>query len=125
LMTQRVSTEAAHQATAAELLAIRRETEETALCAAVDSAIEGRHILPHWRDWSLALARHDRKAFDEFVTMVSPFFVALRGTQTASLSPEVRAGLQAGGSSASADELAICRALGHSEDDLKKYGSNA
>jgi phage I-like protein len=121
LMTQRVSTEAAHQATAAELLAMRRETEETVLCAAVDAAIDGGHILPHWRDWSLSLARHDRKAFDEFVTMVSPFFVALRGTQTRGLPPEAR-GVNIHGA-VDADELAICRALGHSEDDLKQYGS--
>lgn len=104
------------QATAAELQALKRQTDEQVAARAVDELIAGAHILPHWRDWAVAFCRSNKPAFDQFVQEVSPLFRALRGTQTGGVRPpETRPDL-------AEDQLSICRALGHSVEDVAKYG---
>lgn len=108
------------QATAAELQALKLQGDEKAATAAVDELINGAHLLPHWRDWSISLCRANKPAFEKFVKEVSPFFAALRGSQTGGLSPE-RRGVYTQEQVDEA-EVAICRALGHSQEDVIKFG---
>lgn len=106
--------------TAAELQALRSRNEEQETTRAVDAAIDGGHMLPGWRPWALALCRQDRAAFDGFVRDVSPFFAGLRGSQTGGKPPETRGAYTQ--ARVEDEELSICRALGHSPEDFKKYG---
>lgn len=108
------------QATAAELQAIKLQGDEQAATRAVDELINGAHLLPHWRDWAISLCRANKPAFEQFAKAVSPFFAGVRGTQTGGLSPEHR-GVYTQERLDEA-EVSICRALGHSPEDVLKFG---
>ncbi len=108
------------QATAAELQAIKLQGDEQAATRAVEDLINGAHLLPHWRDWVISLCRANKPAFEQFVKEVSPFFAGVRGTQTGGLSPEQRGAYTQ--ERLNEAEVSICRALGHSQEDVIKFG---
>jgi len=102
-----------------ELAKDRHGREEERIMLAVSKAVSGGHMPDTMHDFGLSLCRIDPALFDQFVTLVSPFFRFLRGTQTGGKPPD---GVEGRFSSMNDDERAICQALGHTEDDLMKYG---
>lgn len=102
-------------------MAFQQQAEETAFATAVDLAVIQGHILPHHKEVALALCHNDKSKFDQFVETVSPFLKALRGMQTGGIAPELT---EANKRPAHLDETAkaVCRALGHSQQEYIKLG---
>lgn len=80
--------------------------------AAVDQAIKDGKLQPSLRDWGLALAQSDMKAFEDYVAKVTP--VLKPGADNLGGTPP------AGAEGLDANELAVCSALGINPEDFKK-----
>jgi phage I-like protein len=104
-------------------MAFQQQAEITAMATAVDLAIIHGHILPHHKETALALCHNDKAKFEQFVSTVSPFLKGIRGMQTSGLDPELRG---ANERSIHLDETAkaVCRALGHSQQEFIQLGVN-
>lgn len=101
--------------------ALKKEAEETALAASVDQAISQAHILPHHREFALALCRQDKGLFDQFVASISPFLGALRGMQSHGKELEKLVSSKINGPLNEAEQ-AICQAMGHSAQEFTQLG---
>ena len=79
--------------------------------AAVDDAVKAGKLAPAQRDWGLASAKHDLKAFQAYVAG-APVIVT----------PAAPANVSAGDPAAAltSDELAVCRALGLPEEKFRE-----
>jgi len=111
-----------HQETIASVtMAFQQKAEETALATSVDLAIIQGHILPVHKEIALALCGNDKGKFDQFVATVSPFLKGIRGMQTGGIAPELRGSNER---PAHLDETAkaVCRALGHSQEEFIQLG---
>jgi len=109
------------QTVVAELQTVKHSVSEEAAEQTVARAIESGFLPPSMRDWGLSLCRIDKTAFDGFIKGIAPLFAAIRHTQTGGLPPEARGARQH--QVLDDEQHAICRALGHTPEDLTTYGA--
>lgn len=96
-----------------ELASLKANMTEEKAVNTVDTAMRSGQLPPALRDWGIALCHQNPKAFQEFLDKAGGTF--------AHLSKPLTAGLQPPRTSAAlgAEEQAVCRNLGISEDDLR------
>ena len=91
----------------------RLETEgaEARATAAVDAAVKAGKVTPASRDWALGYARKDAAGFAEFVEGAPAILDGGRAVPAAAPGE--------GGDALTAEERAVCRATGVSEEDFR------
>lgn len=94
------------------LAAIETGTAAASATAKVDQAVKDGKVMPASRDWALALAAKDPESFDKFLEG-APKILGAGRVAPADPAP-------GGGDALTADEKAVCRATGVSEEDFVK-----
>lgn len=101
--------------------------------AIVEVAQENMMLMPYMKEWAIELCMRDRKAYDDFIVgaggqQINTFLKQLTGPsrlRTLQLQAQERERLRSGqgGADTTGDEIA--RNLGHSSEDVKKFGGNS
>jgi phage I-like protein len=91
---------------------LRADISEEKATAAVDAAVKAGKLQPAQRDWALGYAKKDPEAFAAFVDK-QPVIVAAGGKGPTGQPP-------AAGAALTADELAVCKAMGLDPEAFKK-----
>ena len=99
------------KAVAAQLKTLQDETAAAKATAAVDAAIRSGKVTPAQRDWALGYAKADPNGFTAYLA-AQPVIVAPGARQGDNLPADPDAAL-------SADELAVCTAMGLTIDQYK------
>ena len=100
---------------AADYLVLKAKLDAQESAGLVEQALQAGKITPAQKDWANAYVLSDKAGFEKFVSL-APAVVPMGQTQ---LPPPGKQG------AADADQLLICKNLGVSADDLKKYGGAA
>lgn len=101
-----------HREVATALAKLQGEVTEDKATAAVDKAIGEGKLIPAQRDWGLALFKSDRQAWDSFAASAPVIVQPGRTARTAE--PPKK------GQALTADELAVCTAMGLDPEAFKK-----
>lgn len=106
------------ETTTVELNSVKAQRLEEHALVKVTAAMQAGKVSPAMRDWALALCRSNPDSFDEFVSRVPPIITF--GSQFDDMAVNRTNGGR-GKSALSADQLAICNAMGL---DPKDYARN-
>ena len=105
-------------AVAARLKAVETSSADEKATAAVDAAVEAGKVTPAQRDWAMAYAKTDPEGFGKYVeatpAIVKPGRTG-RGAPGTVADPEAEL---------TADELAVCSAMGVKPEDYKAARKN-
>lgn len=104
---------AAFDEVSSQLKRIQDERAEEKAVAAVEAGMRQGKIPPAQKDWAMAYARKDLEGFEGYLTNAPSITAPTSGVPSA-------APPKASGGALSAEEKALCRQLGLSEDDYKK-----
>ncbi len=97
-----------------QLAALANQINHNEADGIIVAALKDGRILPAQEEWARNLAKSDLASLKTFIEKAPPI-VALSGTQTGGKPPT---GGQ--GSELTADQIAVCKSLGISQDDFKK-----
>lgn len=97
-----------------QLAALANQVNHNEANGIIVAALKDGRILPAQEEWARNLAQSDLQSLKTFIEKAPPI-AALSGTQTGGKPP---AGSQ--GSELTADQIAVCKSLGISQDDFKK-----
>ncbi len=100
---------------ASDYLVLKAKLDAQESVGLVEQALKDGKITPAQKDWANAYVLSDKAGFEKFASL-APAIVPMGQTQ---LPPPGKTG------TADADQLLICKNLGVSAEDLKKYGTAA
>lgn len=101
----------------------RKQAEETVLAAQMEKAILNAQMLPCHKEFAAKLIQTDPQLFEQFTSFMAPFVRPLyKGFQTGGLPPEQR-GVKSQAKPLDETEQAICRAMGHTEEEFSQLGA--
>ena len=103
-----------------ELDSLRHSNEEKTALAKVEAAIHENFLPESLKEWGVSMCRHDESGFDEFLNSIKVIYGFMCATQTSRLTAEEKALLNAPQHQTPHE---IFTALGHSQDDIKRYGA--
>jgi phage I-like protein len=100
----------------AELAALKATASETEVTRTVDDAIKAGKLAPAMRETGLVLCRTSKAAFNAYVESMAPMFNGMRRSIVPDGPPFDMA------SASSPETASVFKALGHSVEDVNKYG---